>query len=283
MSIKEVLKSNKCLVRGVHNWRRFRSNYSGINWYKTFYVNIKTQGFRRGMKLPIFIYGKLKIYDLSGQIVITAPIKKGMIRLGFNTDRFSASKGSAMMQIGGKLIFEGYTTLSVDYVLDIQGTCTIGELTGMGNSVRIRCWDQITIGKGCRIGLENQIFDTNFHYTRNIETGKVYRSRKKVSIGNFCWLGNRTTTMKGTCLPEYSIVAGNSLLNKDYTKENIQCPTLGGIPAKIIGAGNVRVFSANAEAEINEYFLRHPEAPYFEGETGMVDETQILRDFYAHL
>ena len=229
--------------------------------------------------MPILVYGKLQILDLSGKIILDQTIKTGIIRFGFNTDRFSASKGSAILNISGELTFRGPSIFSVDCCLDVSGVCVIGRCVSFGNSVKLRCWDRIIIGDYSRIVVETQIFDSNFHYLRNIETGQIERKGKEIIIGDFCWIGNRSTIMKGTRIPNRTIVASNSLLNKDYSVNSPNCPVIAGIPAKIINSSLVRIFSYEKEKEIDNYFSNNQELYYF-GPKGIIDESdEIERNF----
>lgn len=281
MTLREELKRIDWLKNVVRKIRKIKNANRDINFYKTLIVNFKAFEFKDAIKFPIFVYGKLTILHLSGDIIVDAPIRKGMIKLGYNTDCFSASKGSAFLNITGQLIFKGICQCSVDYTFDISGKCIIGELCAFGNGVKIKCWDTITIGKSNRIGVESQIFDTNFHFTRNIETGHIFPRSAPIVIGDFCWIGNRTTIMKGTHIPDYTIAAGNSLLNKNYCKEAPVAPTLAGCPAKIITSGNVRVFGGSEEGSIADYFSQNPDAKYYLGDIGLIDEIDAVKvDFY---
>jgi acetyltransferase-like isoleucine patch superfamily enzyme len=258
---------------------RFIRLLKEINWIKTFIINFKTQTFYKAIKLPIIVYGKLQILDLSGKIILDQTIKTGIIRFGFNTDRFSASKGSAIINITGELTFRGPSIFSVDCCLDVSGVCVIGRCVSFGNSVKVRCWDRIVIGDYSRIVVEAQIFDSNFHYLRNIETGQIERKGKEIIICDFCWVGNRSTIMKGTKIPNRTIVASNSLLNKDYSVNSPNCPVIAGIPAKIISSSLVRVFSYEEEKKIDNYFANN-HGLYYSGSKGIIDESdEIERNF----
>jgi len=282
MGIKNQLKKIPVLVSIFRKYKRFRKRYDGINWNKTIYINFKTQTFRNALKLPIFIYGKVTIRNLSGKIIIDAPITRRMICIGLEVDQFSSPKGSVLIYIPGTMIFKGHAIIAADCCIDVSGTLTIGNFCLFGTSVKIRCWDKITIGKGTRITVECQVFDTNFHYMRNVVTGKIYPCSKKIDIGCYSWIGNRTTIMKGTRLPDYSIVAGNSLLNKDFTQDAPQYPTIAGIPAKVVGSGNIRVFSVKQEVFLNNFFRNRPDRNYYLGEIGIVDEDIELLNFFQN-
>lgn len=287
-SIVPLLKKSRFLVNRVRAFRKFRKQYRGVNWIKTIYVNFRTQKLGVALKLPIFIYGKVKILSLMGKLCIEGrPIRRRTILLGYNTDMFSASKRSALLNITptGKVTFQGFFSASVDYTLDVAGDLTFGNYCAIGNGVKVRCWHKMTIGKGLRCGVEAQLFDTNFHYMRNIENGKIYPNSKEVVIGKYCWIGNRATVMKGTVLSDYSVVAGNSLLNKDYTTDRV-APLLAGTPAKMIGSGNVRIFDTETEGTLNNFFKVNSEMEYYQGAEGLpVNEgiDKILYKFFSEL
>jgi acetyltransferase-like isoleucine patch superfamily enzyme len=282
--IKEYLKNNRDKFSLLFRLHSFKRKFTGINWTKTIRLNFKTQKFKTAVKLPILVYGKLKIAGLTGNIKIEAPISTGLIRLGLNHDKFSASKGSALLLLQGTLIFKGNFIASVDYTIDVNanGILTIGDLCILGGGVKIRCWEKITIGKMTPVTFESQIFDSNFHYLRDVQTGKIRNCCKEVSIGDFCWIGNRTTIMKGTRLPDYSIVGSNSLCNKDYSIDNITAPLIGGIPGKIIGNNFYRVWGGEKEKDIRRFFHDNPNADFYQGDVGIIDESEDRRMVFLH-
>lgn len=274
MKIRALIKKNKTIVNFVRGIRKLK----GINLGKTIYINFKTQRLPIALKFPILVYGALKIVSLTGHIKIEGPIKFGMIRLGKNWDLCYASKGSALLYISGDLIFKGAIVISCDYSLFVKGTCVIGRYCAIGNGVKIRCWQYIEMGEETRVACEAQLFDTNFHYMRDIKTGKVYPCSSDMVIGKNCWIGNRAVITKGAKLPSYTLVASNSLVNKDFTTIQDPCITLAGAPAKFVKSGLARVYSGVTEQKINKYFEDNPEAEYYQAEIGIWDETMEIVD-----
>jgi acetyltransferase-like isoleucine patch superfamily enzyme len=284
MNIREYLKQNKEKFHVIISCFLFYRKYKGVNWIKTFYLNFRTQKFRDAIKLPILVYGRLKIVSLAGKIKITSLITTGMICLGINSDIFSATKGTSLLRIYGTLIFNGRFKTSINYTIDVfdNAVLSIDDLCLLGANVKLRCWGKMSLGKGTRIAFETQIFDTSFHYIRDIQTGKISDRCKEVNIGNFCWIGNRTTITGGSYLPNYSIVASNSLCNKNYTTESVIAPLIGGIPAKIIKANSCRVFSQEKEEEIADFFHNNPEADFYQGDIGIIDESEGCEYVFTH-
>ena len=275
-----MIKNSK-LYGFLSRWKH-RMAYD-FNLFKTISVNFTFLPFKQAIRLPVFVYGKLKIYDHSGKIIIEDKIRQGMIHLGRNTDKFFASKGGAMLNIAGKLIFKGPVMFSSDYAFNIVGECTIDRYSAFGNGVKIYCLDKISIGKSCRIAFESQIFDTNIHYMQNVETGRIDRRDGIVVIGNYCWIGNRANLSKGTQLPDYSIVSSNSLVNKDFVSSNVQYPLLAGLPAKIVTSKRVRIFDSVEEDKIDHFFNNNPDALYYMGEPGVKNEEEGLERFFSRL
>lgn len=278
MWIKDMLRKHKQLFKFLKSTKKGLKTLWSINLCRTLYVNFKTQKFSDAIKFPIYIYGRLKICKLSGNLTIAAHIKQGMIKFGYNVDKFSADKGGAVLIVNGDLVLEGAVIFNADNVIVVNGICLVGALTNFGYGVRIRCNDKISFGCSCRIAIETQILDTNFHFTRDIQTGKIYNRQSPIEIGDFCWVGNRTSIMKGTKLPHYSVVGGGSLLNKDYTKDAPVAPLLAGMPARILGSGSVRVFSQCKEDEIGAFFDQNPQASFYQAETKLTNVEQEMKD-----
>jgi hypothetical protein len=67
MNLKRLLNKNRFLIKKARAFHRWEQMFNGINWYKTLYLNFKTQKCNIAFRLPILIYGKLEINDLSGE------------------------------------------------------------------------------------------------------------------------------------------------------------------------------------------------------------------------
>lgn len=133
-------------------------------------------------------------------------------------------------------------------VIEVCGKLDVGENVAFISLVRCRCFNIIKIGTGTRISHESQIFDTNFHYLEDINTGEHSPVSKPIIIGDFCWIGNRATISLGSVLPNHTIVASNSLVNKDLSDIG-QYTLLAGTPCKIVRQNVTRVWETNLEYE----------------------------------
>lgn len=62
-------------------------------------------------------------------------------------------------------------------------------------------------------------------------------------------------------LPPYSLVVACSLLNRDYSQEQIKAPFIVGVPARMKHHGMVRIFEQNLELTAMSQFKEN-DTPY---------------------
>jgi acetyltransferase-like isoleucine patch superfamily enzyme len=235
-----------------------------INWTGTLYFNYKMLPLKHAKKLPFIFYGKVMFSGLNGEIIFNVPIRQGLCEFGKNLEIIKSSAGNAEIRIDGKMIIDGEFSTGNDYNLQIlpKGEFRIGGQSYLGRQTKILCTHRITIGNNFRFGFESQISDSNYHYIIDLNDNSISRINGSITIGNYCWIGNRTSIMKGSKLPNSTIVASNSLLNKDYTSIIDERSIIGGIPAKLLKSNSTRIFDSDFNKQIREFFIKHPELEY---------------------
>ncbi len=222
----------KARLRFLYGQLKF---YYSVNWIKTLYFNFKKFPLKTAKKLPVFFYGPVKISSISGQILINAPIRKAMIGFGQPYEMNTVHKGIAEINLSGTLVFNGHVQFGKDYFVYIKegAFCEFGHMASLASSGKVICVEKISLGNYARLGSECQIIDTNFHAMIDTENGKVFKMTEPIKIGNYNFISNRVSIMKGTVTPDYFTIASNSLCTKDYSSlgENTM---IGGIPAKLL-------------------------------------------------
>lgn len=237
-----------------------------VSIIKTIYVNLRLLPIKEAIKLPIFIYGRCNICGLSGRVKINGVIKRGMIKLGVRQGYFTAPSFGGMLLIsdGCEIVFNGPCSFDYNYAIRITegGLVEIGKGIGFGSDTKIYCENHIKIGSYCRIPYGSTFMDTNYHYSIDTQNGTIYRKDGSIEIGDYNWIGNTSTVMKGTKTPIGAIIASKSHLNKDFIKlgEGKKCLVIAGSPAKIVKECNTRVHSYTIEAELNQWFENNPNA-----------------------
>ena len=210
-------------------------NFFKINWTKTIYFNYKKFPFKIARQLPVYFYGKVKISNISGTIVIKAPIRRGMIGFGQPYEQNSVHKGIAELVIQGTIVFTGHVQFAKDYFILVgkDAYAEFGHMSSLASSGKIICTNKIVMGDYARIGSESQLIDTNFHQMINTQTGERFPMNGTISLGSYNYVGNRVSIMQGTKTGDYCTIASNTLCNKDYSTlgKNI---LIGGMPAKLL-------------------------------------------------
>ncbi len=237
----------------------YHINYTKLNIFNTIYINFRVLPFSQARKLPIYIYSKADIYWLKGKILFeNTEIKRGMVKLGRNTELFCGVSQSSLIILNqdSKLIFEGPCSIGNNFVLRISSGAELrlGKYTFFGGSVKIICTKKIHIKRYSRIAFESQIIDSNFHFMINTKDNSINRKGDEITLGEFNWIGNRTSITKGTKTKDFTIVSSGSILNKDYTKSENENIILAGAPAKEVASGFKRIFSLEIEKQLDKYF-----------------------------
>ncbi len=227
--------------------------------FKTIIINFKLLPFKQAIRMPILIYGNAVFRSLKGKIILKGKkIYPGMISIGaynWHPGQFTP----VTLTIDGTIYIEEYCGIGMGtYILVAEGaTLKIGPHTIIGSNNKIMCFDSITFGKNCRIPWETQFTDTSFHYVE--KDNVIPPLTKPIILGDYCWIGNRTTISKGTILPNYSIVASNSVVNKDFSDCG-ECCFYVGSPAKLKGTNMKRVFDLQKEKELDKKYGYHRRA-----------------------
>lgn len=218
----------------------------GVNILKTIYFNFKMLPFRQALKLPVLLYGKVKIIRTTGRILLNAPVSRGMIKIGAQGSEMFPERVS-VIDLSGTLKVEGHSIrIGAGGLLRIEkkGTIILNECCRIGACSILFAETLIEIGYNTGASWCCQIMDTDTHSIKDLTTGKIALRTRPITIGDNCWIGNHVLINKGTVLPNGTIVSSNSLCNKDYTAfmEDIGGAVLGGIPAKLLAVGKERLY-----------------------------------------
>lgn len=221
------------------------------NIFRTLWINIRLFGLRKGLKLPIYIYSRTKIYNL-GRVEFKCPLQRGIWRVGINQCN-TASPYTIFDNMGvielhgkvwtnhgsritnrGKIVFGGNDIISHDCVMDIR--------------------ECLEFGRNISVGFGSEFIDSDMHFMVDVESREVKGNSKPIHIGSFNWFGSHTYVKKGTRTPDYITVASpNAVLLRDYTDVPAHS-IMGGAPAKVIGGGKRRVLNMQNEKAIWSYF-----------------------------
>jgi len=213
------------------------------NYLASIYFNFKMLPFSQAIKLPFMFYHRVRFENLSGKISIqSSELYLGMIKIGGRgSEMFYRSE--TILDIKGQVIFKKSVEIGHGSLIRVEksGLLSFSNYVRIGAYTKIFCEDEIHFEDKVGVSWECQIFDTNFHDMINLDNSALVKRTIPIRIGEANWIGNRVTIMKGTITPSNTIVASNSLCNKNYL-EIEQFSILAGSPAKQVSKNTQRVF-----------------------------------------
>lgn len=233
------------------------------NWFNplaTFYLNIRSFKLSHAWKMPIFVFGRPRFYNLSGRMEIEGRVSPGMIV--FNRTRAgSPSIESLQSEImnQGRIVFHGCGIIGTGNKIRVakHGVLEIGQDFKITDMVNVGVFSRVIIGEKTRIAHRCQILDSNYHYVANLNNRTIPKCAKPITIGRECWICNSSTVTGGTTLPDFTIVASNSFVNKDFRHIGTEA-IIGGIPAKLIKTGFRRIMNNEMETSLYYYYDKNP-------------------------
>lgn len=233
-----------------------------VNVIKTLYFNFVNFPISLAIKLPVFVGYRVQFIGLRKNCIrinSDTRVRTGMIELGITRFPMISTKGmytlvrihkNSHIEMGDNIrIFCGGSLIAT-----LGGVIHMGDDFIMNQKAKIYASNKVSFGNHCQLGWESQVMDSDIHYTLNTNLKKIKDCRKPVVIGNNCWLANRVSVMKGSFLPDYSILAGGSLLNRDFSSITDKGNVFSGSPAMLKASGVYRIFNEKIEKRIKDFF-----------------------------
>lgn len=94
----------------------------------------------------------------------------------------------------------------------------------------------LKIGNNCLFSSGIEVQPTDSHAVLDFESKKVLNRGKNITIGNHVWCSRNVTFLKGSHIPDNSVIATKCVVTKDYRGESEGGGgiVVGGVPAKIL-------------------------------------------------
>ena len=249
-------------MKFLRTWKGRFVRFCRISIFKTLYVNFRCLPLKQACMIPILIGRGTILRSLNGKIVIESnSLRFAMIQFGINQIFNSCNSYKTIIVNDGVIVFKGTATFQSGITLKTfkTGKIEFGEKNSLGRFSQIISKNNVSLGDYCRCSWNVYISDTDFHYIQNLETGEVKNNTKKIRIGNYCWIANNVSISKGSIIPNNSIIASNSYVNKAFCESNT---LLAGSPASIKRRNYIQVFDAMEEFKWNKFYNWEKELPW---------------------
>ena len=186
--------------------------------------------------MPVLVSYKTKLKGIKkNKIIIDAPIKFGLIRIGFGGIDAIIENNCSFFRIDdtGKIIFKGKCLFSSGVSLRISpnSSLTLGDNFSANKNFTISCDDINTIGNDVLIGWNVNIRSSDGHHIYDTVTKLNNPIVKPVTIGNHVWITSDVDILKGSEIPDNCVVAYRSCVLSKFTTPHC---IIGGYPAKVL-------------------------------------------------
>jgi acetyltransferase-like isoleucine patch superfamily enzyme len=199
---------------------------------KTIIFNFSYFKFAEAIRFPVLVSGKVYLRALKGTVTIKAPLKFGMIEIGYgDVGIFDKVKSRTIWHVLGNVVFENNANIGHGSKISVDTTGTII----FGNNFRITAESavfatkQITFGANCLISWDVLIMDADVHKISAAD--QWINPPEAITISDDVWISCRTLILKGVYIPKGCVIAAASLVTKILEKENA---IYGGVPAKLL-------------------------------------------------
>ena len=174
------------------------------------------------------------MFNISNSKII---VKKGTFKIGIDFGYFdggvydSRQDSCRIYLVNSTLEIEGDVSLYPGVVIyATNARILIKNGTIINGGTNIIALKEIEIGEGCLMAHGVMIRDNDGHKLGDLDGKELSMGIEKTTVGNYCWLGQKSMILKGVTLHNNVIVAAGAVVTKSVEPNNI----VAGIPAKVI-------------------------------------------------
>ena len=198
---------------------------------KTLRFNLHYFPLKTALRLPVFVSHRTFLRELHGKIVVPEKVNTAMIKIGFgDVGHYDRKRSRSIWQVSGTVAFGGKASIGHGSKLSVRGNLTLGADFNMTAESTIVCAHQISFGNDCLLSWDILIMDTDEHPIIN-QNGIRTNPDKPILVGNHVWIGCKCTLLKGTEIPNNTVVAAGTLLTSAFSGEN---QVIGGNPPAVL-------------------------------------------------
>ena len=191
--------------------------------WKSIYFCFRFLPFHEAVHLPVLLSRGVEIHACNrGCFEFVDGVRYGLVEIGYvdnstNHDRRSSLNIQGLIRING-LGFHLFGA-GLDLYVTKGGVFDVGNDFGVSVAAKIKVVKEVCVGDDNMWSYGNSIMDTDSHSIYD-EGGNLINPNRKVKIGNHVWMGCHCIILKGSTIPDGSIVAAGSVISKTITEEN---------------------------------------------------------------
>ena len=197
---------------------------------KTLYFNLKYFPLSQALKLPVFVSHRVWLKQCQGNVKLTS-FTTGCVKIGFGgVSIFDENRARSVWNVSGDVEINGTANIGHGSKIAVTGNLVIGDNLEITAESSIICHKQITLGKNALISWDALIMDSDFHEIYD-EHHHCINENRPIMIGDDVWIGCRVLILKGVVIPDGTVIAASSTVNKSVEKPS---SIIAGSPAKSV-------------------------------------------------
>ena len=198
---------------------------------KTLRFNLHYFPLKTAMKLPVFVSHRTFLREMHGSVALPQNPKTAMVKIGFgDVGHYDRKRSRSIWQVSGKVSFGGKASIGHGSKLSVRGNLAFGSDFNMTAESTIICAHDITFGNDCLLSWDVLVMDTDEHPLYNF-SGERINADRPIVVGNHVWVGCKCILLKGTNVPDNSVVAAGSVMKSSFEGENL---VIGGNPPSVL-------------------------------------------------
>lgn len=159
----------------------------------------------------------------------------GLVRIGYHeADGVDTYGVHSIISVGkeGKIVFEGDAHIGQGAILRVNpgGELVLGEHFAVSGTTTVVASKSIRVGRDVQLSWNSLIMDSDAHRIFNTD-GRWINPPREIRVGNKVWIAANTIVMKGAVIPDNTVVAAGSLVNRAFEVGNC---ILAGSPARVV-------------------------------------------------
>lgn len=199
---------------------------------KTIIFNLKYFPLKDAVKLPVFVSHRVWLLELGGDVIIDAPIKTRMIKLGFGgVGIFDQNRSRSVWQVSGQVHFKGKADIGHGSKISVTGELVLGDDFTVSAESTIVAHSKVEFGRGALLSWDILVMDTDFHEIQDVD-GNMINPNMPVTIGDNVWIGCRAMILKGSQIASGSVIAAGTTVTPVSPQE--EKAIVGGNPARVL-------------------------------------------------
>ena len=198
---------------------------------ETLRFNLHYFPLKTALKLPVFVSHRTFLRELHGKVVLPTDVQTAMVKIGFgDVGHYDRKRSRTIWQVSGTVKFVGKAGIGHGSKVSVRGNLTLGDGFNMTAESTIVCAKEIIFGNDCLVGWDILVMDTDEHPLYDMK-GNRTNPDKPIVVGNHVWIGCKCALLKGTQVPDNTVIAAGTLLKSAFTGEN---QVIGGNPPTIL-------------------------------------------------